>query len=65
MKLSKIQSNLLFFIMISSSAQVIAKDITIFYTNDLHAHVNPYKDPAVSKERAVGGFANIAGVVKQ
>lgn len=65
MKLSKIQSNLLFFIIISSSAQVIAKDITIFYTNDLHAHVNPYKDPAVSKERAVGGFANIAGVVKQ
>ncbi|MFV0262756.1 MAG: bifunctional metallophosphatase/5'-nucleotidase [Kluyvera sp.] len=40
-----------------------AKDVTIYYTNDLHAHVSPGKVPAVDKERAVGGFANIATIV--
>jgi 2',3'-cyclic-nucleotide 2'-phosphodiesterase (5'-nucleotidase family) len=40
-----------------------AKDITIYYTNDLHAHVSPGKIPAVDKERLVGGFANIATIV--
>lgn len=40
-----------------------AKDVTIYYTNDLHAHVSPGKIPAVDKERLVGGFANIATIV--
>lgn len=40
-----------------------AKDVTIYYTNDLHAHVSPGKLPFVDKERAVGGFANIATIV--
>lgn len=42
---------------------VCAKDVTIYYTNDLHAHVSPGKIPAVDKARAVGGFANIATLV--
>ncbi|EKJ3309535.1 TPA: bifunctional metallophosphatase/5'-nucleotidase [Escherichia coli] len=42
---------------------VNAKDVTIYYTNDLHAHVSPGKLPFVDKERAVGGFANIATIV--
>lgn len=31
-----------------------ARDITIYYTNDLHAHVNPEIIPYVSKTRPVG-----------
>lgn len=43
-----------------------AQDITVIYTNDLHAHVEPYKLPYVADgKRAVGGFANIATLVKQ
>ena len=42
---------------------VNARDVTIYYTNDLHAHVSPGKIPAVDKERLVGGFANIATIV--
>lgn len=44
-------------------ASVSAKNVTIYYTNDLHAHVSPGKIPAIDKERAVGGFANIATIV--
>ena len=43
-----------------------AQDVTVIYTNDLHAHVEPYKLPYVAEgKRAVGGFANIATYVKQ
>ncbi len=45
------------------TASAHAKDVTIYYTNDLHAHVSPGKLPAVDKERLVGGFANIATIV--
>ncbi len=45
------------------TASVHAKDVTIYYTNDLHAHVSPGKLPTVDKERLVGGFANIATIV--
>lgn len=45
------------------AASVSAKDVTIYYTNDLHAHVSPVKILAVDKERPVGGFANIATIV--
>jgi 2',3'-cyclic-nucleotide 2'-phosphodiesterase (5'-nucleotidase family) len=45
------------------TASVSAKDVTIYYTNDLHAHVSPGKIPVVDKERLVGGFANIATIV--
>lgn len=43
-----------------------AKDVTIIYTNDLHAHVDTYKLPYVANgQRAVGGFANISSFVKK
>lgn len=41
-----------------------ARDITIYYTNDLHAHVTPEIIPYVSRTRPVGGFAPISKIVK-
>jgi 2',3'-cyclic-nucleotide 2'-phosphodiesterase (5'-nucleotidase family) len=43
-------------------APISAKDVTIYYTNDLHAHVSPGKFQ-LSIKNAVGGFANIATIV--
>lgn len=48
----------------SISMSVNAKDITIYYTNDLHAHVTPEIIPYISKTRPVGGFAPISKIVK-
>ena len=43
-----------------------AKDVTIIYTNDLHAHVEPYKVPWIADgKRDVGGWANITTLVKE
>ncbi len=43
-----------------------AKDVTIIYTNDLHAHVDSYKLPYVAEgKRDIGGWANITTMVKQ
>ena len=43
-----------------------AKDVTIIYTNDLHAHVEPYKVPWIANgTRDIGGWANISAMVKQ
>ena len=39
--------------------------LTVLYTNDLHAHFEPHIVPWVSKTRKVGGFANIAALVKK
>ncbi|VUC91338.1 5'-nucleotidase [Salmonella sp. NCTC 11881] len=34
-----------------------AKDVTIIYTNDLHAHVEPYKVPWIADgKRDIGGW---------
>lgn len=41
------------------------KKLTILYSNDLHAHLEPHIVPWVSKTRKVGGFANIATLVKR
>lgn len=41
------------------------KKLTVLYTNDLHAHFEPHIVPWVSKTRKVGGFANIAALVKR
>ncbi len=41
------------------------KKLNILYTNDLHAHLEPHIVPWVSKTRRVGGFANIATLVKR
>lgn len=37
----------------------------LLYTNDLHAHVEPHRVGWVSETRNVGGFANIATLVKR
>lgn len=43
-----------------------AKDVTIIYTNDLHAHVEPYKVPYIADgKRDIGGWANITTMVKE
>jgi 2',3'-cyclic-nucleotide 2'-phosphodiesterase (5'-nucleotidase family) len=43
-----------------------AKDVTLIYTNDLHAHVKPYKVPWIADgKRDVGGWANITTMVKE
>lgn len=48
------------------STSVMAQDVTIIYTNDLHAHVDSYKVPYVADgKRDIGGFANISTLVKQ
>jgi len=41
------------------------KKLTVLYTNDLHAHFEPHIVPWVSKTRKVGGFVNIATLVKR
>lgn len=46
------------------SSSVFAQEITIYHTNDLHANAVPFKAPYISKDRLVGGFANIATIVK-
>jgi 2',3'-cyclic-nucleotide 2'-phosphodiesterase (5'-nucleotidase family) len=42
-----------------------AQEVVLLHTNDLHAHVEPHRVPFVHPERAVGGFAQIAALVKQ
>lgn len=43
-----------------------ARDVTLIYTNDLHAHVEPYKVPWIADgKRDVGGWANITTLVKE
>ena len=39
-------------------------EITILYTNDLHAHVDPFLFRAIDEKEKVGGFANITAFVK-
>jgi 2',3'-cyclic-nucleotide 2'-phosphodiesterase (5'-nucleotidase family) len=41
------------------------KKLTILYTNDLHAHLEPQIVPWADKTRPVGGFANIAALIKR
>ena len=39
-------------------------EVTILYTNDLHAHVDPFLFRAIDEKEKVGGFANITAFVK-
>ena len=41
------------------------KKLTVLYTNDLHSHFEPHLVPWISKTRKVGGFVNIATLVKR
>jgi len=58
---------LLLMLALSSARFAVAqqKDLTILYSNDLHAHLEPHRVPWVSDTRLVGGFANIATLVKR
>lgn len=58
---------LLLMLALSSAPFAVAqqKDLTILYSNDLHAHLEPHRVPWVSDTRLVGGFANIATLVKR
>ena len=53
------------FFLISLNIYGGIKEITILYTNDLHSHLVPHKESWMSEDRLVGGFANIATLVKQ
>lgn len=48
-----------------AATPLCAKDLTILYTNDIHAKVDPYIARYIDEERAVGGFANLATYIKQ
>ena len=53
-------------VLVSLPLWASAKDVTIIYTNDLHAHVEPYKVPWIANgTRDIGGWANITTMVKQ
>lgn len=41
------------------------RKLTVLYSNDLHSHFEPQVVPWVDKARKVGGFANIATLVKR
>lgn len=51
----------------SLPAPVKAEDayLSILYSNDLHSHLEPHIVPWVSDTRLVGGFANIATIVRR
>jgi 5'-nucleotidase / UDP-sugar diphosphatase len=68
------KSKILFFLLLLTQQIVFAqpskttaneKKLTILYTNDLHAHLEPYKDVSISESRMLGGFANIATLVRR
>jgi len=50
---------------VAASVSAQQTRLTVLYTNDMHAHVEPQIVPWVDKKRPVGGFANIATLVKQ
>ena len=60
----------LLYILLTTSAVFAQKEntnekkLTILYTNDLHAHLEPQKIGWVNENRSIGGFANIASLVK-
>jgi 2',3'-cyclic-nucleotide 2'-phosphodiesterase (5'-nucleotidase family) len=56
---------LTFLLILTGLAPAQEKELTILYSNDLHSHLEPHIVPWVSKTRKVGGFANIATLVKK
>ena len=52
-----------FFLSFQITSEV--KELTILHTNDLHAHLFPRIAPWISESRKIGGFANLATLVKQ
>ena len=54
---------IIFFLSFQITSEV--KELTILHTNDLHAHLFPRIAPWISESRKIGGFANLATLVKQ
>lgn len=63
----KILKGLLKFLTVNCllTTALLARELTILHTNDIHAHVNPFLFRGLDPEREVGGFANITTYVKQ
>ena len=55
----------IFIISLSFGTYAEVKELTILHTNDLHAHLFPRIAPWISESRKIGGFANLATLVKQ
>lgn len=55
----------LLFLLSGLRAQDSSRVLTLLYTNDLHAHLEPQKIGWISQDRLVGGFANISTLVKK
>lgn len=56
---------LLIFAFLFPTAFAQEKKLNVLYTNDLHSHFEPHIVPWVDKTRKVGGFANVAALVKK
>ena len=56
---------LLIYVLAFQVAFAQERKLSILYSNDLHAHFEPQIVPWVDKTRKVGGFANIATLVKK
>ncbi|MBK8813136.1 MAG: bifunctional metallophosphatase/5'-nucleotidase [Acidobacteria bacterium] len=67
MKRIRLLSVALTILLLSIPAYVSAqtKKLTVLYSNDLHAHLEPHRVPWISETRLVGGFANFATLVKR
>ena len=63
--MKKIISVCLLTVLLSLAIFAQDKKLTILYSNDLHAHLEPQIVPWVDKTRLVGGFANITTLVKR
>ena len=55
----------IFLILISFISHAEIKSMSILYTNDLHSHLLPSIQTRISETRPVGGFANIATLVRE
>ena len=58
-------ANIIIILSLSYQATSEVKELTILHTNDLHAHLFPRIAPWISESRKIGGFANLATLVKQ
>ncbi len=67
MKTKNLLTVVLTIVLLSLPAHVAAqkKKLSILYSNDLHAHLEPHRVPWISETRLVGGFANFATLVKR
>ncbi|KXK05439.1 MAG: metallophosphoesterase [Acidobacteria bacterium OLB17] len=63
--MKKLSFAALFAVLLTAAALVPAQKLNVLYTNDLHSHFDPQIVPWADKTRPIGGFANIAALVKR